>query len=145
MLIQYGANINKNENGAWFHIPIHCAIRYGCKKVLMLIIQNGANLDYKSTTVLHVSIEERKMEMATILIENGANVNVISDNWLTPLHYGVIMNSVDIVILLLQHGACLSLDVKGGHVGKLTPIEISLRDRKVEVMKAIFSFSIFSK
>ena len=118
------------------------------QKVLMLIIQNGANLDHKSsygTTVLHTAIEERKMGMATILIENGANVNVISDNWLTPLHYGVIMNSVDIVILLLQRGASLSLDVKGGHVGKLTPIEISLRDRKLEVMKAIFSFTTISK
>ena len=97
------------------------------------------------TTVLHAAIEERKMGMATILIENGANVNVISNNRLTPLHYGVIMNSVDIVILLLQRGASLSLDVKGGHVGKLTPIEISLRDRKLEVMKAIFSFTTISK
>ena len=148
LLIQYGANINENENGPWFHIPIHCAIKYGCKKVLMLLIQNGANLDYKSsygTTVLHAAIEERKMEMSTILVENSANVNVISDNWLTPLHYGVIMNCVDIVILLLQHGASLSLDVKGGHVVKLTPIEYSMRDRKLEVMKAIFSFTTISK
>jgi ankyrin repeat protein len=46
--------------------------------------------------------------MAEFLIENGANVNSTLNNLKTLLHFALVLNHEEFVILLLQNGASLN-------------------------------------
>ena len=60
-------------------------------KIVQLLIQHGADLEKQTTggqTALLIAIFTDQLEKATILIENGANVNFINFNadGQSPLH-----------------------------------------------------------
>ena len=57
--------------------------------------------------------------MAEFLIENGANVNSTFGNLKTPLHFALMLNHEEFVLLLLQNGA--SLNAKDPY--KINPID----------------------
>ena len=54
----------------------------------------------------------QKKEMAEFLIEKGANVNSTCTNLKTPLHYALMINHEEFVLLLLQNGAFLMPKIK---------------------------------
>jgi ankyrin repeat protein len=59
----------------------------------------------KGFTVLHRAASSNSVDVARLLIEHGANVNVISKRGYTPLHRAALSNSVDVARLLLERGA----------------------------------------
>ena len=69
--------------------------------------------DYFDTTPLHLA---KSVEVAKLLIDNGANINAKKEGGLTPLH--VCKNS-EICELLINHGADLNIRV----YHKYTPLQ----------------------
>ena len=66
------------------------------------------------TTPLHLASRRGFVNVASYLVEQGADVNVQGAWELTPLHYSAIFNQPEITKLLLQCNADTSLkDVKG--------------------------------
>jgi len=57
---------------------------------------------------------QNRLACAEILVANGANVNVCSDDILmTPLHWAAFNNDVGVINLLLRSGATISLNKSG--------------------------------
>ena len=84
-----------------------------------------------------VSYEQK--EMATFLIENGANVNSTCTNLKTLLDFALMLNHEECVILLLQNGASLNVKDKD----KMNPIEESLMKKKMTAFITMIVFTEF--
>ena len=137
LLVECGANINDYENLTGY-IPIHFAVFSGHKRILKLLIKNGASHDLKAfdgSTALINAITHLKVE---ILLENGVNVNSSCNQLVTPLHYAVNQDLAEYIILLLQNGA--SLNAKDQY--KRTPIEYSLIRKQMAVFKIMMAYRV---
>ncbi|XP_045543335.1 ankyrin-3 isoform X12 [Salmo salar] len=73
------------------------------------------------------------MEIATTLLEYGANTNATTRQGITPLHLASQEGNVDIVTLLLAKDATISLGNKSG----LTPLHLAAQDDKVNVAEVL--------
>jgi ankyrin repeat protein len=61
-------------------------------------------------TPIHIASVFGNFEAVKILIENGANVNVLNNNGSNPLHYAASRGRLDIVRLLVKSGAVLNVN-----------------------------------
>ena len=66
---------------------------------------DDADLDWGSRTALHISSSGGYRLCVHLLINRGANINITRYDDATPLHCACEMGNVDIVIILLNHGA----------------------------------------
>lgn len=64
---------------------------------------------YDDDQPLHVACTRGSLEEATILVENGADINGIGDMGYTPLHYAVASGNSELIKYLLSKGADQSL------------------------------------
>ena len=74
-------------------------------------------------------------EMATFLIENGSNVNSTCTNLKIPLHFALMLNHKEFVILLLQNGAFFNAKDQD----KIIPIEESLMKKQMTAFKTMIT------
>lgn len=99
LLIDYGVNVD---------IALYSACIYGCKKIVKISLENGANVNNKGTndnTPLHKACEYRNTETVKILLENGADVNAKNQDGEMPLHIACRKGDKGIVKMLLEKGA----------------------------------------
>lgn len=66
----------------------------------------------KGNTALHIASLAGQSMIVTILVEDGANVNVQSLNGFTPLYMAAQENHEDVVRFLLSHGANQALSTE---------------------------------
>ncbi|ETN85635.1 ankyrin repeat protein [Necator americanus] len=69
-------------------------------------------MERKGNTALHIASLAGQSLIVTILVENGANVNVQSLNGFTPLYMAAQENHEDVVRFLLSHGANQALSTE---------------------------------
>ena len=146
LLDQCKANPNRMQSTT----PLFVASRYGQAEVVEILIKYGADVNKESKTEvinhyrlleneddemspcwmtpLHTAIINKQLEIAKILIENGANVNsdLGYDIGYTPLFSAVLDESFEIAKLLIQNGAkihskrqevtLLEIACQGGHL-----------------------------
>ncbi|MBR5904541.1 MAG: ankyrin repeat domain-containing protein [Alphaproteobacteria bacterium] len=120
-LIEHGADVNHmNDSGI---TPLHDAIFENNIDVVRVLIKHGANVNSntspdivdqiykefeelpypnKADTPLHWAAGKDNCEFAKILIENGADVNLVDARGQTPLHQ---VYNVETAQLLIDHGA----------------------------------------
>ena len=60
------------------------------------------------TTALIKALRNKQIEIARLLIEKGANVNMVDISAKTPLLMAVLINSVDAIDLMIKSGASLT-------------------------------------
>ena len=77
--------------------------------------------------------------MAEFLIKNGAIVNQNCTNLKTPLHFALVLNHEEFVLLLLQNGASLNAMDQD----KITPIEEVLMRNQMTAFKAMLLYNQF--
>ena len=72
-------------------------------------IVDGTNIDtvddWTGKTALHYAAEYGHLEIAELLLANGANVNRRDDDKATPLYFAAVGGFVDVARLLLDYGA----------------------------------------
>ena len=72
-------------------------------------IDDGTNIDtvddWTGKTALHYAAEYGHLEIAELLLANGANVNRRDDDKATPLYFAAVGGFVDVARLLLDYGA----------------------------------------
>jgi ankyrin repeat protein len=56
-------------------------------------------------TPLHIAVLKNRLEIATLLLNHGANVNAIDNKNYSPLHFAVMTGNLEIIKLLLDHKA----------------------------------------
>ncbi|KAF7533533.1 hypothetical protein G7054_g7010 [Neopestalotiopsis clavispora] len=107
LLLNSGANTNsQNIVGL---TPLHHA-SFLDEAVVKLLLQSGANPRLRGLdgdTALHFAVRSDDLAVAKLLLENGAECNIDSENFenLTPLVLAVQEGSLDMVKLLLDHEA----------------------------------------
>lgn len=133
LLIQHGADPLARDNEGTQ--PIHIAIREGAVKAVEFLLSKGAKPDASADSKeehfhngwrpLHFvgsryagsEAGPHDVEIATLLIRKGANVNATSRDGETPLH---VVKGVAMVRLLLDHGARVNVWDHG--ILKRTPL-----------------------
>jgi len=117
-LIEKGADVNcVNEVGV---SPLYSAVMLDNLELVKLLLQKNANpepSEMVSPLMANVIFGE-KVEIAKLLVENGANVNFqMNKVGQTPLMLAVVHNKSELVGLLIEKGADVNTQVKMGMPG----------------------------
>jgi ankyrin repeat protein len=95
IIIEYKGDISS------FH-DFECEYFYKDNKVIHCLVMKE--------TPLHIASVFGNLEAVKILIENGADVNVLNNNGSNPLHYAASRDRLEIVKLLVKSGVVLNVN-----------------------------------
>lgn len=128
--------INADEFAYWDFYPRHAtglyyAATFGLTDVVEQLIKSGVDLDLPGNryggTALHGAVWRGHVPAAQLLLEAGADVNIVDDHLMPALHLAAAENDSELVELLLRFGADTEIrDYKGR---KLTLLEVKVHDR----------------
>ena len=105
-------------------------------------IKNDAFIESKAwdfATALTYSVIYKQKEKAEFLIENGQNVNSTCSNLKTPLHFALMLNYENFVLLLLQNGALFNAKDQD----KINSIVEDLIRKQMTAMKTMLAYTQF--
>jgi ankyrin repeat protein len=100
------------------YTAMYLACTHGNSETVKFLIENGADLDYihlnYGDTYLHDAITREYHDIAKLLIEAGANLNIENRYGLTPLQLAIKYNNTEIINHLINHGADVNRPDKKG-------------------------------
>ncbi|XP_057321575.1 putative ankyrin repeat protein RF_0381 [Microplitis mediator] len=110
-------------------------------------------------TLLHHTVIRNSIPMAKLLLQYGADVNILSNTGLSPLSDAVLDHNIPMVELLLNNGALVSYDSDDGKVIVIKQLfknrnglyihycksQYSLADKKLEIIKLLIDAGASSK
>ena len=99
-----------NELSSHGFYPLGIASHFGQEEIVRLLLRNHANPNQASQNgyqvyPLHAALSNQHDIIAKMLIEAGAEVNVLQSSRITPLHLAAQQGNIDLIIILLEHGA----------------------------------------
>ncbi|WP_298793561.1 ankyrin repeat domain-containing protein [uncultured Allomuricauda sp.] len=99
-----------NEIDSSGYYPISIAVRKKSVELLEVLLNMGANpntinQDHSKTTALMQCSNFNALELAKLLMENGADVNIIDKNGDPVIHWTAYLGQVELTKLLLNHNA----------------------------------------
>lgn len=101
------------------------------------LLNEGADINklerYIGGSALHVAARSGQHEMAQLLIDSGARVDLRDRSDYTPLHNAAWVGNLDMVKLLLNAGADISATTYSGR----TPLSCAQESYQVEVIEYI--------
>ncbi|WEK52918.1 MAG: ankyrin repeat domain-containing protein [Candidatus Cohnella colombiensis] len=107
LALSKGANPDVRTKNSWN--TLFYATSDNKVEIVKVLLENGANPNSKDKynyTPLHIAtIGDIKLESAELLLQFGANPNIQDNQGNTPLMYAASSGSMDLVSLLLSHGA----------------------------------------
>jgi cytohesin len=106
--------------------PLFDACRTSCLESVKLLIAAGSDVNHVAEmTPLHASVVGGSLEIAQVLLEAKADVNLMGQEGSNALHFAVSHSLLDFVNLFLTHDADLSLRNSEGstllHMGAVKP------------------------
>eukprot|EP00002_Diphylleia_rotans_P024798 TRINITY_DN4898_c0_g1_i2.p1 TRINITY_DN4898_c0_g1~~TRINITY_DN4898_c0_g1_i2.p1 ORF type:complete len:574 (+),score=100.99 TRINITY_DN4898_c0_g1_i2:61-1782(+) len=118
---------------------LHFVAECGASKCLQYLCQLGASVDVTTDsgmTPIHLAVDSGHLECTQQLIRYHANLNS-ADGWLgnSSLHWAVRRKNVDIVRLLLQHGASVNLQNNEGN----TPLHLAAKEGLSQIVEILIS------
>ena len=108
------------------------AIRRNDSDSLVLLIEQGADVNYKSEmkfSALHWVAGFGHAEMATILLDQGADINAGDENGSTAMHWAALFGRPLVAALLIERGADLARPNNDG----ATPFSMSAPEARAVV------------
>ena len=95
------------------------ACYFGHAQIAWFLINNGADVNLPSNNgfgvyPIHSACAGNYTEIAKMLVENNALVNVRQQAGATPLHSAAQNGNIELLILLLEHGADVGIRMEGG-------------------------------
>jgi ankyrin repeat protein len=148
LLLSHGADVNVKIRYQEQTL-LHAAVDQGDVEMIKRLVALGAELDAKDKDTLNgpksplqMAVAFEEIECARVLIENGANVNLMFSEGIggnSPLHLAAMTGNMKIVQLLLNHGA----DVNATEINGKTPLHLAVdfsRD-KTEIVELLLEHS----
>lgn len=115
---------------------LHIAVTENSEGIVASLLQRGANVDAKDRrfgmTPLHLACKYSHYDIAHLLIKNHASVDEVSRHRSTPLHLALENENLDLVRLLLDHGA----NPEAKKYGK-SPLHLAAEAKSVPIAKVI--------
>ncbi|XP_029414483.1 ankyrin repeat and SOCS box protein 3 isoform X1 [Nannospalax galili] len=114
-LLKRGRSVDVADNRGW--MPIHEAAYHNSIECLQMLIHADSSENYIQTktfegfSALHLAASQGHWKIAQILLEAGADPNATTLEENTPLFVAVENGQIDVLRLLLRHGA----NVNGSH------------------------------
>ena len=118
--------------------PLAMATHFGNEDIVRFLLRSGANPNLASQNGYHVyplytAIDSNFEGIAKMLVEAGAEVEVIQASKMTPLHAAAQNGNIEMLILLLERGA--SVDIKNDS-GR-TPADLAFEKGHHEIAKIL--------
>ncbi|MCF6768524.1 ankyrin repeat domain-containing protein [Thiotrichales bacterium 19S11-10] len=101
------------------------------KKILGNTVYINASDDM--VTALHHAVKHSNFQMAEILLDKGADINVLNENFGTPLHFAVSQNNQEMVQFLLKKGADINIVNNEG----LTPLQFATKNKQTDSIRSL--------
>ena len=128
--------INSEDNTGSGYTSLHLAVEEGHKGIVEFLIENGADVNARSTNYdisLHLAVEEGHKEIVELLIQKESDINA-QDFWgMTPLHLAVWREHPEIVELLIQKEAHINATDKDDE----TPLHLAAHKRYEEIAELL--------
>lgn len=132
-------NTESNSN-AFFNTPQLCHPLCNCSSCLSKISESTPNInskDDKGQSAIFIAVINGLPKMVTLLLANGALVNLVDDaNW-SPLHYAAANGYQNILLLLLHAGAPINLI----NVDRNSALHLACSNGHLNCCKAILFFA----
>jgi ankyrin repeat protein len=114
------------------------ACYFGHYEIARYLVLKGADVNLPSNNgfrvyPLHSAAAGDYTQIARMLIENNAQVNVKQQAGATALHSAAQNGNIDLLILLLEHGADVSIRMEGGKL----PADLAREKGFVEIAEAL--------
>ena len=110
-IISKGVDVNVQIGG---HSALELACKHDAYSCFKLLLSSGASAceTYEPylKTILHLACETGKLKYVELLVENGADVNSIAVDYMTPLHYACKVGSLEVVSYLVSKGADMQIE-----------------------------------
>ncbi|KAH8982532.1 ankyrin repeat-containing domain protein, partial [Lactarius akahatsu] len=147
-LLKHGANVNfRNVHGvtplhlvAKLTFSRHCGEDNGAD-LAQLLLRHGAEVNSRDrfdSTPLHDASHVLDLEVARVLLDNGADVNAVNDRGQHPFHQVVESYSskarVDVARLLVERGADVNAPYNG-YLDNVTPLHVASYHLDLELMR----------
>ena len=126
--------------------PLHDAVQNNDANTVNELLNQGADVNEKhfSRTALLVASSQGRVEMVTLLLDRGADVNLVSPQHGTALTVASYKGHVEVAKLLLDRGAEVDLIPSGGWTALSyaaywgnTDVAVLLMARGADINKAI--------
>ena len=99
--------------------PLGLACYFGQYEIARFLILKGADVNMSSNNgynvyPIHSAAAGNHTDIAALLIESGANINVRQQAGVTPIHSAAQNGNLDLLILLLENNADINIRMEGG-------------------------------
>ena len=109
-LLNHGADVNDLQNDP--SSPLHMAVAVGNLEVAQMLLEHRVDVNYRNFggwTALQVALKstkcDRRFNFVQLLLKFGAGVNSRDKEYATALHDAAIVQNLEVVRVLLIHGA----------------------------------------
>jgi ankyrin repeat protein len=118
--------------------PLGLACYFGHAEIAQYLVLKGADVNMPSNNgfrvyPLHSAAAGNYTQIARMLIENNALINVKQQAGATALHSAAQNGNIDLLILLLEHGADVTARMEGGKL----PADLAREKGFVEIAEAL--------
>jgi ankyrin repeat protein len=118
--------------------PLGLACYFGQYDIARYLVLKGADVNLPSNNgfgvyPIHSAAAGNYTQIARMLIENNAQVNVKQQAGVTALHSAAQNGNIDLLILLLEHGADVNIRMEGGKL----PADLAREKGFVEIAEAL--------
>jgi ankyrin repeat protein len=118
--------------------PLGLACYFGQYEIARYLVLKGADVNLPSNNgfrvyPLHAAAAGNYTQIARMLMENNAQVNVKQEGGVTALHSAAQNGNIDLLILLLEHGADVNIRMEGGKL----PADLAREKGFVEIAEAL--------
>jgi hypothetical protein len=93
------------DDGFGSRTPLNFALRCNNSDIVRLLLDAGADPTGRDSELLTPLHDVHDAALAALLIERGADVNARATEGTTPLHLACVRDDIDVVTVLLDHGA----------------------------------------
>ncbi len=103
-----------NELSTHGFYPLGIAAHFGKEDIVRILLRNHANPNAYSQNgfqsyPIHAALLNQHDTIAKMLIEAGAEVNVVQNSRISPLHIAAQQGNIDLIIILLENGANIQI------------------------------------
>lgn len=118
--------------------PLGIGTHFGQEDIVRILLSKHADPNICSQNgysvyPLHTALSGQYNNIAKMLLESGAEVNVVQNSRITPLHLAAQQGNIDMIILLLENGADISIKTDYG----MTASDLALEKGHKEIAEIL--------